>query len=63
MATTGVAAEASSQSRRLPLDTIPGRCNGGLSFDSRIGKDGAAGIDAPGGTETVDWLGVIDLSR
>jgi hypothetical protein len=44
IATTGVAAEASSQSRSWSLDTIPGRVGAGVSLDSTIGKDGAAGM-------------------
>jgi hypothetical protein len=44
IATTGAAAEASSQSRSWTLDTIPGRVGAGVNFDSTIGKDGAAEI-------------------
>ena len=63
MATTGVAAEASSQSRRLALDTIPGRVGAGVSLDSRIGKDGAAGIGPLGWIGMVGWLRIMAFSR
>ena len=57
MATTGVAAEASSQSRSRPLDTSPGRVGAGVSFDSTMENDGAAGVGAHG------WIGMVGLLR
>ena len=56
MATTGVAAEASSWSRRLPRGTMPGRVGAGASFDSRIGKGGPAGTGFRGWIGMVGWL-------
>jgi hypothetical protein len=63
MAITGAAAEASSQSRRRTLDTIPGRVGAGVSFDSTIGKDGAAEIGLGGWIGMVGWLRIMAFSR
>jgi hypothetical protein len=59
MATTGVAAEASSHSRSWTLDTRPGRVGAGVNFDSTIGNDGAAEIGLHGRTAMVGWLGIM----
>jgi hypothetical protein len=60
MATTGVAAEASSHSRSWTLVTRPGRVGAGVSLDSRIGNDGtAADIGSRGWTGMVDWLRIM----
>ena len=63
MATTGVAAEASSQSKRRTLETIPGRAGAGVSLDSRMGNDGAAGVGPHGWTGMVGWLRIMAFSR
>jgi hypothetical protein len=64
MATTGMAAEASSQSKRRTLDTIPGRVSAGVSLDSTIGNDGpAAGVGPHGRTGIVGWLRIMAYSR
>src|SRR4030095_12428513 len=63
MATTGVAAEASSQSKRRTLETIPGRVGGGVSLDSRMGNDGAASVGPHGWTGIVGWLRIMAFSR
>jgi hypothetical protein len=63
MATTGVAAEASSQSKRRTLETIPGRVGAGVSLDSRMGNDGAAGVGPHGWTGIVGWLRIMVFSR
>ena len=59
MATTGAAAEVSSQSRSWTLDTIPGRVGAGVSLDSRIGNDGAAVVGPHGRTGMVGWLRIM----
>jgi hypothetical protein len=58
-----VAAEASSQSKRRTLETMPGRVGAGVSLDSRMGNDGAAGICPHGSTGVVGWLRIMVLSR
>jgi hypothetical protein len=63
MATTGVAAEASSHSRSWALDTSPGRVGAGVSLDSRIGNDGTAEVGLHGRTPMVGWLGIMAFSR
>src|SRR4029453_3955994 len=62
MATTGVAAEASSQSRSWTLGTSPGRVGAGVSLDSRIGNDGAAGAGPHCWTGMVGWLFIMACS-
>lgn len=61
MATTGVAADASSRSRRLGRDTMPARSNGGVSFDSRTGNDDAAALAFHVWVEAVDCLGIMSF--
>src|SRR5215207_7298008 len=63
MAITGVAAEASSQSRRLSLGTSPGRVGAGVSLDSRMGNDGAAGVGPHVWIGVVGWLRIMAFSR
>jgi hypothetical protein len=63
MATTGVVAEASSQSRRWTLETSPGRVGAGVSLDSRIGNDGLAGVCPPVWIGMVGWLRIMAFSR
>ena len=59
MVTTGVAAEASSQSRSWILVTSPGRVGAGVSFDSRMGNDGTARVDPHGRIAVVCWLRIM----
>ncbi len=61
MATTGVAAEASSLSRRPLRGTMPGRPSAGASFDSRTGNGGPAGIGLHGWIGMVGWLRIMSI--
>jgi hypothetical protein len=63
MATTGVAAEASNWSRRLPPGTIPRRPSAGASLAPRTGKGGPAGIGFHSWTGMVGWLPIMSPSQ
>jgi hypothetical protein len=63
MTTIGVAAEASSQSRRRILEMSPERVGAGVSLDSRMGNDGAAGVGPHVWIGVVGWLRIMAVSR